>query len=55
MQNHNTEHTQTVIDQSPDMPDKCTSRPNESGSFYIDGICRIFDPNTKEILVEIRA
>jgi hypothetical protein len=29
--------------------------PNESGSFCIDGVVKIFDPNTQEILVESRA
>lgn len=30
-------------------------RPNEVGSFQIDGFVKIFDPNTKEVFVEKRA
>jgi len=30
-------------------------KPNDSGSFHVEGFVRIFDPNTKETLVEKRA
>jgi hypothetical protein len=31
------------------------SRPNERGSFAVMGHVKIFDPNTKETIVETRA
>jgi hypothetical protein len=31
------------------------ARPNERGSFAVMGHVKIFDPNTQETLVEIRA
>jgi hypothetical protein len=52
MQNDKTEFTPKIVEEPVN---ESTSLPNESGSFYIDGICRIFDPNTEETLVEIRA
>lgn len=29
--------------------------PNEPGIFHIDGVVKIFDPETKEVFVETRA
>jgi len=30
-------------------------RPNEDGNFSIEGFVKIFDPETQEVLVEMRA
>jgi len=30
-------------------------RPNETGSISVEGFIKIFDPNTKEVIVEKRA
>lgn len=32
-----------------------TKRPNECGSIVVSGHVKIFDPNTKEVMVETRA
>ena len=32
-----------------------TKKPNETGSISVEGHVRIFDPKTKEVLVEKRA
>lgn len=36
-------------------PQPVAKRPNESGSFSVEGFVRIFDPNTQETIVEKRA
>jgi len=30
-------------------------RPNEAGTFYISGVVRIHDPNSKETILETRS
>jgi hypothetical protein len=30
-------------------------RPNEDGNFNIEGFVKIFDPETQEVIVEMRA
>jgi len=32
-----------------------SAKPNEAGTFSVDGFIKIFDPNTNEVLVEKRA
>jgi hypothetical protein len=32
-----------------------TKRPNESGSISVEGFLKIFDPKTKQVIVEKRA
>lgn len=32
-----------------------TPKPNEAGSFHIEGFIKVFDPNSKEVYVEKRA
>lgn len=34
---------------------KRPTRPNENGSLHIEGFVKIFDPVTKEVMVEKRA
>ena len=36
-------------------PVKQGAKPNETGSVYIEAYVKIFDPNTKEVMVEKRA
>jgi hypothetical protein len=36
------------------LPVKQESKPNEHGGFYFSSSVRITDPNTKEVLVQIR-
>jgi hypothetical protein len=43
---------QTTQPQQPAPPAK---KPNETGSISVEGHIRIFDPKTKEVLVEKRA
>lgn len=37
--------------QPPELPEK---KPNETGGFYFSSSIKIFDPETKEILVQKR-
>lgn len=30
-------------------------KPNEAGSFHVEGFIKVFDPNSKEVYVEKRA
>lgn len=42
-------------DKSEDQQEqKEQSRPNETGGFDISGVVKIYDPETKEIFVEVR-
>lgn len=34
---------------------KKPTRPNENGAIHVEGFVKIFDPNTKEVIVEKRA
>jgi hypothetical protein len=36
-------------------PAKKGAKPNETGSVYVEAYVKIFDPNTKEVMVEKRA
>jgi hypothetical protein len=45
--------TSTVAQQLPKNIEK-PQRPNENGQILVDGAVRIFDPDTKEIFVEVR-
>ena len=36
-------------------PQQAEKKPNETGSISVEGFVRIFDPNTKETIVEKRA
>ena len=31
------------------------TKPNEPGSFHVEGFIKVFDPNSKEVYVEKRA
>jgi hypothetical protein len=44
--------TQNTKSPQPTVPAK---KPNETGSISVEGHVRIFDPKTKEVLVEKRA
>jgi hypothetical protein len=40
----------------PEKPQKpAVSKPNETGSVYVEAHIKIYDPNTQEVLVEKRA
>ena len=39
----------------PQQPSTPAKKPNETGSISVEGHIRIFDPVTKEVLVEKRA
>lgn len=41
----------TVQQVNPNVP----ANPNEKGNFSVDGYVKIFDPNTKEVILEKRA
>jgi hypothetical protein len=41
-------------DQSKVKQEEPSTRPNETGGFYFSSSVTITDPNTKEILVQIR-
>jgi len=49
-----------MIEKTDNMPTQNTqqtpvsARPNESGRIMVDGFVRIFDPHTKETIVEVR-
>ena len=49
--NDNTDK-QSKVEQNPKSQVK---RPDESGSVYIEAHVKIFDPNTRDVLVEKRA
>jgi len=44
--------TQNTKPQQPVVPAK---KPQENGTFSVEGHIRIFDPKTKEVIVEKRA
>jgi hypothetical protein len=39
----------------PQQPAAPAKKPNETGSISVEGHIRIFDPKTKEVIVEKRA
>ena len=39
----------------PEPAQQPANRPNDTGAIHIEGFVQIFDPNTKEKFVEIRA
>ena len=41
-------------DQAKEEQKESSTRPNEIGGFYFSSAVKITDPNTKEILVQIR-
>jgi len=41
-------------DQTTEKQKEPNTRPNETGGFYFSSSVKITDPNTKEILVQIR-
>jgi len=43
--------TEKTNNNSPTLPEK---KPNETGGFYFSSSIKIFDPETKEILVQKR-
>lgn len=45
----------TPTDTQAQQPQPTPKRPNESGSFSVEGFVRIFDPKTQETFVEKRA
>jgi hypothetical protein len=36
-------------------PNPTPKKPNETGSISVEGFIKIFDPNTKQVIVEKRA
>ena len=44
--------TQSTTPQQPEAPAK---KPQETGTISVEGHIRIFDPKTKEVIVEKRA
>lgn len=42
-------------DNLPEIEKTKASKPNEAGSFHIEGFIKVFDPNSKEVYVEKRA
>ena len=40
---------------SPKFEKPQASKPNEAGTFHVEGFIKIFDPNSKEVYVEKRA
>jgi hypothetical protein len=46
---------QTNKDDSVELANKSSARPNESASFSVEAHVKIFDPATKEVYVEKRA
>jgi hypothetical protein len=48
----------TNLEQQSPIPEPIginNDRPNEDGNFNIEGFVKIFDPETQEVLVEMRA
>lgn len=43
------------IQEKPTQPPKPESRPNEHGAISVEGFIKIWDPQTKKVLVEKRA
>lgn len=39
----------------PNQPTQPSRKPNDTGSISVEGFIKIFDPNTKEVIVEKRA
>jgi len=39
----------------PNTAGQPTRKPNDTGSISVEGFVKIFDPNTKEVIVEKRA
>ncbi len=44
----------TVEESKENTPEKPGPKPNETGGFYFSSSIKIFDPETKEILVQKR-
>jgi hypothetical protein len=40
--------------QEPQKPAQTAQTPNESGGFDISGVVKIYDPESKEVFVEVR-
>jgi hypothetical protein len=49
MVNNNMNQNQSTVEQKP------VKKPNEAGVFSVEAHVKIYDPNTKEVLVEKRA
>lgn len=49
--NEKTESASKIELATPKQP----AKPNENGALHIEGFVKIFDPNTKEVIVEKRA
>jgi hypothetical protein len=43
------------LENLPKNEKETVSKPNESGSFHVEGFIKVFDPNSKEVYVEKRA
>lgn len=46
--------TKSISQPCPGTESKSSTTPDEGGNIQIDGFVRIFDPNTKEIVIEVR-
>jgi hypothetical protein len=44
----------TKILEKTDETTAVTKRPNENGQILVDGVIKIFDPDTQEVFVEVR-
>jgi len=49
MQSQNNMPSTTAVDSTP------ARRPNEAAAFCVHGFVRIFDPETKQTIVEVRS
>lgn len=43
-----------TVEQPKETPENSGPKPNETGGFYFSSSIKIFDPETKEILVQTR-
>lgn len=43
------------MNENPTVEQKPVKKPNEAGVFSVEAHVKIYDPNTKEVLVEKRA
>jgi hypothetical protein len=48
-------HTEDTAPQPQKPQNPAVSKPNETGSVYVEAHIKIYDPNTQEVLVEKRA
>ena len=46
--------TKNIPQPCQEASDRSSKSPDEGGNIQIDGFVRISDPNTKEIIVEVR-